>query len=202
MLSMPILGADVLVQSLTKYYGGHSDVMSGALLLHSEPLFRRLLDTRTMMGNMPGSMEVWLLLRSIRSLHVRSYRQGESAASIANHLHACQARLHLTRVCHTSLITDPEQDRIYQKQMKGHTCIINISFDTEQLAALVPTKCRLFRYSPSLGSVESLIDYRYPNDPDYSPPTDIRLSIGLEAPTDLIHDLEQAILSSLRPSHL
>jgi cystathionine gamma-synthase len=186
-LQQPLaLGADVVMHSSTKFLSGHSDVTGGVLAVRDATLAQALRDERTVIGAVPGALEAWLTLRSLRTLTLRVTRQSESAARVAAWLSGKVAR-----VWHPSLPSDPSH-ALMKAQMRGGGGVLSIDLGDGARAEAFPAKLNLFRDATSLGGVESLIDWRYRYDTT-SPPGLLRLSIGLEAPEDLIADLEQAL---------
>lgn len=180
------LGADVVMHSTTKFIAGHSDVMGGVLVVRHEEQARRLRTERSLLGSIPGGLETWLTLRSLRTLSLRITRQSESATRIAAWLEG-----RVPRVWHPSLASHPGH-ALAETQMRGPGGVLSIELASEAAARAFPGKLRLFAEATSLGGVESLIEWRRRHDPN-TPPTLLRLSIGLEAPEDLIADLNQGL---------
>jgi len=186
-LQQPLaLGADLVMHSSTKFLSGHSDVTGGVLAVRDEALAEALRQERTLLGAVPGALETWLTLRSLRTLGLRVTRQSENAARVAGWLHG-----KVPRVWHPSLPDDPGH-ALLGRQMRGGGGVLSIELESERAASALPARLRLFRDATSLGGVESLIDWRYRYD-KAAPPALLRLSIGLEAPEDLIADLAQGL---------
>ncbi len=180
------LGADLVMHSTTKFIAGHSDVMGGVLVTGDESQAEALRNERKVMGAVPGGLETWLTLRSLRSLELRVMRQSESAAKIAGWLEG-----RVTRVLHPSLPSHPHHE-LAKAQMRGGGGVLSIELEEESAARALPGRLRLFSNATSLGGVESLIEWRRQHDPQ-APLALLRLSIGLESPVDLIADLEEGL---------
>ena len=184
------LGADVVMHSATKYLNGHSDVVAGALVFaRKEAHFERATRMRSMLGAILGPFEAALLLRGLRTLHVRVRQQCTSAMAIARHF-ARHPRIEA--VLYPGLESHPGH-AIAARQMRGGFGGM-LSIRVPEPLALV-TKLRVWMPATSLGGVESLIEHRAsiegPGSP--CPPDLLRLSVGLESADDLIGDLEQAM---------
>ncbi len=180
------LGAHVVMHSSTKFLAGHSDAMGGVLVVPEQEGAERLCAERTVSGAIPGAMECWLTLRSVRTLGIRVAQQSASAARLAQWLES-----RVARVWHPSLPSHPGY-QIGRQQMSGPGAIMSIELDSMQAAKALPAKLRLFQDATSLGGVESLVEWRHKVDP-LTVPTLLRLSIGLEDTEDLIADLEQGL---------
>ena len=159
------LGADVVMHSTTKYLAGHSDALGGALCVGDAELAAALRDDRAALGSQPGAMETWLLLRSLRTLHLRVARQSATAAALAEWLHraASGEAGHplsgvVAAVAHPSLPSDPSH-AVAAKQMDGGGGCFALELSTEEAAKALPAELALFRDATSLGGVESLIEW-------------------------------------------
>jgi cystathionine gamma-lyase len=194
------LGADIVCHSTTKYIGGHSDSIGGALITNDPDLHQRLKFIQLSEGAVPGIMECFLLLRSTKTLHVRMQRHCENAAKIAAHL---DAHPKVEKVIYPGLESHPQHE-LAKKQMPGFGGMITIYIKgglPESQAML--EKTRFFACAESLGGVESLIEH--PAIMTHaSVPADqraklgitdnlVRLSVGIEGVDDLIADLDQAL---------
>ncbi|KAL9657150.1 hypothetical protein ABK040_015856 [Willaertia magna] len=193
------LGADFVMHSCTKFLGGHSDLLAGAIICKDSEAWRYLREERTITGDDLGNLESWLLLRSLRSLEVRVTQQAKNAVELAKwferQINNQETNCHITKVMHPSLenSTTREQYELWKKQMGGRgPAILSIELDTIENALKVVKYLKCFVFATSLGSVESLVDYRYYCDKNCSP-TLLRLSIGLESVNDLIEDWKQAL---------
>jgi cystathionine gamma-synthase len=186
-------GVDLVVHSTTKYLGGHSDLLGGAVM-HREafPGADQLRDIQTAGGAVPSAFDCWLLLRSISSLGVRVRAQAETAREIASRLarHPSVASvfypLHPGHRDHQRALT----------YLSGGSGLLSVTVKGDEQAAMaVVAGTRLFTRATSLGGVESLIEHRasIEGEGTKTPPNLIRLSIGLEHVDDLWADLEQAL---------
>jgi len=180
------LGADLVMHATTKFIAGHSDVLGGALVTASPEQAEALRAERKVLGAVPGALETWLTLRSLRTLSLRVLRQSDTATQVAAWLEG-----RVSRVWHPSLPSHP-QHALAGEQMRGPGGVLSIELAAEAAARRLPARLRLFRNATSLGGVESLAEWRRLHDPG-APPGLVRLSIGLEAPADLIADLEQGL---------
>jgi cystathionine gamma-synthase len=179
-------GVDFVVHSATKFLSGHSDAMGGVVVAGDEAAAARLRADRTRDGAVPGALESWLTLRGVRTLPLRVQRQTDTAGIIATWL-----ALQVDRVWYPGLPHHPGHE-VAAEQMKGFGGIVSFEVEDAAIAAAVIDRLEVFRDATSLGGVESLADHRLRSDP-HAPPGLIRLSIGLEAPEDLIADLERAL---------
>jgi cystathionine gamma-synthase len=193
------LGADLVVHSATKYLNGHSDVLAGAVLTaQRDPFWERIRSWRRNAGAVLGPFEAWLLQRGMRTLFLRVERASDSALAIASHLQGHPA---LQAVLYPGLASHPGH-QIAARQMRGGfggMVSIRLVGGAEQAMAVLRA-VRVFKRATSLGGVESLIEHRRSQEGPSSPvPEDLlRLSIGIEAPEDLIADLEAALEAARR----
>ena len=185
------LGADVSVQSATKFIGGHSDLLGGVVTVRDANLLASLRLARELAGATPGSLETFLAVRGARTLALRLDRAQRNAMILAERLsgHPCVT---LTR--YPGLATHPTHEAA-RRQLKGFGTII--SFDVRGGAAAANATCaalRLIQHASSLGSVESTIERRasIPGQ-DHLPPALLRLSVGIEAVEDLWADLDRTL---------
>jgi cystathionine gamma-synthase len=200
-LTRPLeLGADLVVHSATKYLNGHSDVLAGAVLTaRRDPFWERIRSWRRNAGAVPGPFEAWLLQRGMRTLFLRVHRSSDSALAIARHLDGHPA---LIAVLYPGLESHPGH-QIAARQMHGGfggMLSIRLAGGAEQAMAVLGA-ARVFKRATSLGGVESLIEHRRSQEgPSSLVPKDLlRLSIGIEAPEDLLADLDTA-LAAARPT--
>lgn len=186
-LQQPLtLGADYVIHSSTKYIGGHSDAMGGVVIAADPNRAIELQAARVIDGTLPGSLDVWLTLRGVRTLPLRIQRQCETAAAIAAHLAG-----NVPVVWYPGLTSHPGHD-IAARQMSAFGAIVSFELDSHEAAAETVLRTEVFRRATSLGGVESLIEHRASVNP-LAPPGLIRLSVGLESPDDLIADLDAAL---------
>jgi cystathionine gamma-synthase len=191
------LGADVVVHSTTKYLGGHSDVIGGALVVADTELGERLAYHQNAMGAVAGPFDAWLTLRGIRTLGVRMDRHSANAEKIVELL-ARHPRV--AQVLYPGLPTHPGHD-IAVKQMKAGGGMVSFRLvGGEPEAVRVCERTKLFILGESLGGVESLIEHpgrmthaSAAGSPLEVPGDLVRLSVGIEDVHDLLADLEQAL---------
>jgi cystathionine gamma-synthase len=195
MLTRPIeLGAQIVMHSATKYLNGHSDVIAGALAsARDDLLWQRIRYVRGGGGAVLGPFEAWLLLRGMRTLHLRVAAASASALAIAERL---TGHPKLAQVLYPGLPTHPGH-AVAAKQMQGGfggMMSLRVA-DGEGAAIAFAAKLRVFKRATSLGSVESLAEHRASIEgPGTLCPADlVRLSVGVEHADDLIDDIEQAL---------
>ena len=197
-LQQPLsLGADVVVHSTTKYMGGHSDVVGGALVLADDELGERVAYHQNAMGAVPGPFDSWLVLRGIRTLGVRMDRHSANAERLVEML---AAHPRVTEVFYPGLPDHPGHE-VAAKQMRSFGGMVSFRVaGGEQEALAVCDRTEVFILGESLGGVESLIEHpgrmthaSAAGSPLEVPPDLIRLSVGIEDCDDLIADLRQAI---------
>ena len=196
LLTQPLaLGAHVAMHSTTKYLGGHSDVLGGALIVgHDTPpaTVERVREWQKLGGAVPAPFDCWLLLRSLATLPVRIRAQSTTAATLASWL---AAHPKIARVYYPGLATHPGHE-ISRWQMQGGGAMISFEVVGGFAAASgVAARVQLITRATSLGGVESLIEHRkLAEGPDSTTPAGLlRFSVGLEHVDDLIADLAQAL---------
>ena len=187
------LGADLVVHSVTKYIGGHSDVLGGAVITRKDSdLFKRIRFVQTAGGAVMDPFSAWLSLRGVRTLAARLHMQCESAGVLARFL-AGHPRV---RVVHYPGLPSHPGHEIASKQMKdfGGMLSFEVAGGREEAIAVVG-RCRVFTRATSLGGTESLIEHRASSEPQptRTPEALIRVSVGLEHADDLVADLSQAL---------
>lgn len=197
-------GADVVMHSATKYLGGHTDLLGGVLVVKTEEEWNKLWVHRSFIGNTLGSLESWLLLRSLRTLHLRIPRQSQTATALAAWLNTLTSIPTgesvdgvpggvVVSVKHASLQDKSLFDPATQLTGGyGATFAIILSGITQ--AKTLPLRVKYWTHATSLGGVESLIEYRRRTDPGADPRL-LRLSVGVEDYEDLKNDLKNAIAS-------
>jgi cystathionine gamma-synthase len=187
------LGADVVMHSVTKYLSGHSDVLLGALVTGSEELAERLQFRRTIAGTVPGALEAFLALRGVRTFVLRFERAQDNAMELARRL---AAHPRVSRVRYPGLPEDPGH-AVAGRVFRGYGAMISFEVAGDATAADgVAAALRLITNATSLGGVESLLERRAQHAVDESfgtPPTLLRLSVGIEHVEDLWDDLAQAL---------
>lgn len=186
-----VLGADVAVQSATKFIGGHSDLLCGVITVRDPNLLTTLRHARELMGATPGTFETFLAARGVRTLALRLERAQSNAMILAERL-SRHPRVTVTR--YPGLAIHPTH-KSARRQLKGFGTII--SFDTQGNASTADAVCagvQLIQHATSLGAVESTIERRasIPGQ-EHLPPTLLRLSVGIEAVEDLWVDLDRAL---------
>ncbi|MDR7402537.1 MAG: cystathionine gamma-synthase [Armatimonadota bacterium] len=191
------LGADIVVHSTTKYLGGHSDVVGGAVLTNSKDIYETLKFHQNAAGAVPGPFDCWLVLRGIKTLAVRMERHARNARLVAEFLRGHPA---VRRVFYPGLPDHPGHD-LARRQMTGFGGMVSFIVAGGGAAArAVASATRVFTLAESLGGVESLLDHpasmthaSLAGSPLEVDEGLIRLSVGLEHPDDLIEDLRQAL---------
>jgi cystathionine beta-lyase len=195
------LGADIVMHSVTKYIAGHSDVVMGALVTNSEEIAEQLGFIQKASGAIPGPQDCFLVLRGVKTLHLRMQRHCENGASVANFLQSCDA---VDKVLWPGFKNHKNHD-IASRQMHGFGGMISFSLkeDTKEAAIKVLKKFKLFTLAESLGGVESLCGHPASMTHASIPKAErekvglsdslIRLSVGVEDIEDLIVDLKQAL---------
>ncbi|HEX6230944.1 MAG TPA: cystathionine gamma-synthase [Actinomycetota bacterium] len=190
------LGADVVVHSVTKYLGGHSDLIGGALVTSDEELIERLAFLQNAAGAVPGPMDCYLALRGVKTLAVRMQAHCRGAARIAAFLTEHPA---VTKVHYPGLAEHPGH-HVARRQMDDFGGMVSFEVGSRDEAIRVVESTELFFLAESLGGVESLIEVPAPmthasvaGSPLEVPDTLIRLSVGIEHPDDLVADLARAL---------
>lgn len=191
------LGADIVVHSTTKYLGGHSDVVGGAVIVKDKAIYERLAFLQNAVGAVPGPMDCFLILRGIKTLAIRMDRHAENASATADFL---AGHSKVNRVMYPFHASHP-QTAIARKQMKnGGGMVSFIMKGGREAATRAAEAARIFTLAESLGGVESLIEVpaamthlstagsQIEVDPGL-----IRLSVGIEHKDDLLKDIDQAL---------
>lgn len=191
-----LLGADIVMHSSTKYLGGHSDVVGGVLALNDEKLYADLKFLQNAVGAVPAPLDCFLVLRGIKTLHVRMERHSANALQIARFLDDHPA---VQQVLYPGLESHPGH-AIALRQMRGFGGMVSIILDSPEAAKRMVSRTKIFALAESLGGVESLIEHPYSMthastaaSPIAVPPALVRLSVGIEHVDDLIDDLRQAL---------
>jgi cystathionine gamma-synthase len=192
------LGADVVVHSTTKYLGGHSDVVGGALLTADDALGEELAFHHNAMGAVAGAFDAWLVLRGIKTLGVRMDRHSANATRIAEFLTEHPA---VKRVYYPGLPSHPGHEIAARQMSRGFGGMVSFTLrGGEETALKVCNLAELFTLGESLGGVESLIEHPHRmthasvlGSPLEVPASLVRLSVGIEDVDDLIADLTQAL---------
>lgn len=186
-------GADLVMHSTTKYLGGHSDILGGAVISkEKDEFFERIREIQRSQGAVPSPRDCWLLTRSIRSFPYRMRAHNANAMEVAKYLNDHPK---IKEVYYPGLPTHPGHD-IARSQMSGFGGMISFLYDgTAEETLSVVAKSEIITRATSLGGVESLWEHRRSSEREGSTTPDnlIRLSVGLEHIDDLIADLEQAL---------
>lgn len=195
------LGADLVMHSVTKYLGGHSDVVMGALVMKDDALHERLAFLQNSCGATPGPQDCFLVLRGLKTLHLRMQRHCENGKAVAEWL---AKHPKVERVYWPGFATHPNH-AVAAKQMRGFGGMMSFTLKGDQMADATKflSTTKLFTLAESLGGVESLVGHP-PSMTHASIPREerlkngmadtlIRLSVGLEDAEDLLADLEQAL---------
>ena len=199
-LQQPLeLGADVVVHSLTKYLGGHSDLIGGFAATNDPTVADRLLFLQKSLGAVPGPFDCWLVLRGLKTLAVRMRQHCENARAVAEFL---GSHPRVEKVLYPGLPGHPGHD-IAARQMRDFGGMVSFLTETEEEAAQVVARAKLWLLAESLGGVESLIEVpakmthaSTANAPFAAPRNLVRLSVGIESADDLIEDLQQALVAA------
>src|SRR5437764_5115861 len=195
------LGADIVMHSVTKYLGGHSDVIQGCLVMNDQALREQLYFIQKSCGAVPGPMDCFLVLRGIKTLHVRMQRHCENGEKIAHFLRE-HAKVGKVYWCG---FEDHPGYAIAKKQMRGFGGMMSFTLkdDNVETAKRVLSSTKVFALAESLGGVESLINHPASMTHASIPREErlknglsdslIRLSVGIEDAEDLVEDLNKAI---------
>lgn len=217
-------GADAVIHSGTKYFGGHSDMLLGVVATCKDEWMAQLVKDRVFLGSIPGSLEAWLGIRSLRTLSLRVERQARSAERIVSWLQEILEGRHpiglsgkggvfkdediestsqvLHSIHHSTIQAkrQPSDQAFINSQMSNrlHSPVFAITCSTEAYARALPSRLRFWTHATSLGGVESLIEWRALSDANVNTKL-LRLSVGVEDPGDLLRDLIAGCVSLLQP---
>lgn len=194
------LGADIVVHSATKYLGGHSDVVGGAILTSNEEMYERLKFHQNAVGSVPGPMDCYLVLRGVKTLAVRMEAHQKNAMAVAKFL---ENKPQIERIIYPGLTAHPQHE-LAKKQMNGFGAMVSIVVKGGLANAnKFASSTKLFALAESLGGVESLICHPVSMTHGSIPKEVreargivdglVRLSVGIEDTDDLIADVEQAL---------
>ena len=190
------LGADIVTHSTTKFIGGHSDILGGAVIVNDAELHEKIRFIQFAAGAVSSPFDAWLTHRSIKTLAVRMDRHCSNAQAVAEFL---DAHKNVEQVYYPGLPGHPGHE-LAKKQMSGFGGIVSLRFKNEKAAKDFCNKTKLFTLAESLGGVESLVNH--PAEMTHASakgsPIEVggeivRLSVGIENPKDLIADLEKAL---------
>ncbi|TDI36078.1 MAG: aminotransferase class V-fold PLP-dependent enzyme [Acidobacteria bacterium] len=192
------LGADAVLQSTTKYLGGHSDVQGGAIIVKKrDEHLKQMHLVRKVLGAVASPFNSWLVLRGIRSLAVRVERQAATALTLAR---ALDEHPHVTTVHYPGLAGHPGHE-VASRQMSAFGGILSFEVASDEIdggeaaAIAVASRLKLIVNATSLGGVETILEHRYTSEGPTSqaPAGLLRMSVGLEDAGDLLDDLRQAL---------
>ena len=197
-LQQPLnLGADIVLHSTTKYIGGHSDVVGGALVTNSEELDTKFAFIQNGAGGVPGPFDAYLTMRGLKTLELRMAKHSDNAAKVAEFLTGHGA---ISQVLYPGLPSHPGH-QVAARQMRGFGGMVSVRMaGGAEAARKLCSRTEIFILAESLGGVESLIEH--PGAMTHAstagsqlevPDDLVRLSVGIEDPADLIADLEQAL---------
>ncbi|KAJ2467953.1 hypothetical protein GGI02_003851, partial [Coemansia sp. RSA 2322] len=203
-------GADVVVHSATKFLGGHSDLVAGVVVARAPAAAQDMRHTRALLGLGAGSLDTWLLQRSLPTLAVRVRQQAQSAARLVALLESLR-RAAEPRPCHTPSAADRAlgarlaevrhaslqpgiSAAAHAQHPHGFGAVFSVRFASQAQALFVARHLRLHAFATSLGGVHSLVDWRRASDAAADPAL-LRVSVGLENFDDLAADWRQALLA-------
>ncbi len=185
-----LFGADMVMHSATKYFGGHSDLLAGILVTKDLSIKKKLFEQRLLLGTITGNLESHFLLRSLRTFEIRIKTQSSNATQVVSYLKNNVKKLPIIdEIYHSSLQTE----EFVKKQLPiGYGPVFSIKLKSKKAAKHLPSKLRLFHHATSLGGVESLVEWRAMSDPTVEHDL-LRFSVGIENVEDLIKDLTNAL---------
>ncbi|MFK5959069.1 MAG: aminotransferase class I/II-fold pyridoxal phosphate-dependent enzyme [Lutibacter sp.] len=187
------LGADIVMHSTTKYFGGHSDVIGGCIVVNNNKIAKKIKAIQLLSGAVPSPFDCWLITRGIQTLHLRVTKQSENAIKLATYL---EKHPKIEKV-HYPGLESHSQYSIARKQLKnGFGAMISVLIKGNEAAAIkISTNLNYFTTATSLGGVESLVEHRKSVEGENSstPFNLLRISVGIEHIEDLIEDWEQAL---------
>jgi cystathionine gamma-lyase len=197
------LGADIVLHSMTKYLGGHSDTVGGFVATNDPTVAERLYFLQKSLGAVPGPMDSWLVLRGVKTLAIRMERHSQNARQIAEYFASHQA---VEKVLYPGLPDHPGHE-IAKRQMSDFGGMISFLAESEEAAVDLVARTKIWALAESLGGVESLIEvparmtHASTAESTFAAPRNlVRLSVGIESASDLIEDLEQALVRSASAS--
>ena len=207
-LSTPLdMGADIVVHSTTKYLGGHSDVVGGAIATNDEKIYEELKFLQNSIGAVPGPFDCWLVLRGIKTLSLRMERHCENALAVARLLDEWKRKGRIRSVNYPGLPENKFHD-LASKQMRNFGGMLSFEVNSKREAISFLENLRIFQIAESLGGVESLIELPATMTHASIPEKErlakgvsdslIRVSAGIEDKQDLLNDLSQAMEKAAR----
>lgn len=188
------LGADIVMHSTTKYFGGHSDVLGGCVIVKDDDaLSDRLLDVQQLAGGVPSPFDSWLVTRGLQTLPVRVKTQSETAFALAQYL---EQHPKVARVYYPGLKSHPQYEVAQSQMIIGYGAMLSVEIVGDGLRAIdIANGLELFATATSLGGVESLVEHRRSVEgPDsHTPENLLRVSVGLEHIDDLMADWNRVL---------
>jgi cystathionine gamma-synthase len=189
------LGADIVVHSTTKYFGGHSDVIGGCVVMNDETIAEKIKNIQILSGAVPAPFDCWLIARGIQTLKLRIKQQSKNALKLARYL---EKHPKIEKVLYPGLESHPQHLLAKKQQKKGFGAMLSVLIKgNENETTAVAAKLAYFTLATSLGGVESLVEHRKSVEGVDSPtPYNLlRISVGIEHIDDLIADWENALSS-------
>lgn len=188
------LGVDITLHSTTKYLGGHSDILGGALIFkETNERYERIRAFQKLGGAVPSPYDCWLLCRSLTTFVARMPIHSNNAMQLASYL---EAHPKIERVLYPGLTSHPQHTVAAKQMQNGFGGMLSILVKGDRSTALkLANELQLFTHATSLGGVESLIEHRKSIEGDASPTADnlLRISVGIEDIKDLVEDFKQAL---------
>jgi cystathionine gamma-synthase len=188
------LGVDIVLHSTTKYLGGHSDILGGALIFKEDnTLYEKIRAFQKYGGAVPSAFDCWLLCRSLNSFTARMPLHSANAMQLAQYL---ETESKIERVLYPGLPSHPQHEVAKKQMTGGYSGMLSILVKGDRESALkLATALKLFTHATSLGGVESLIEHRKSIEGPQSATPDnlLRISVGIEHINDLINDFKQAL---------
>ncbi|MFZ2282412.1 MAG: aminotransferase class I/II-fold pyridoxal phosphate-dependent enzyme [Lutibacter sp.] len=189
------LGADIAVHSTTKYFGGHSDVIGGCVVVNDEIIAEKIKNIQILSGAVPAPFDCWLIARGIQTLKLRVKQQSKNAFKLANYL---ESHPKIEKVLYPGLESHPQHLLAKRQQNKGFGAMLSVLIKgSESETTAIAAKLEYFTLATSLGGVESLVEHRKSVEGVDSPtPYNLlRISVGIEHIDDLIADWKKALSS-------
>jgi len=191
------LGADIVVHSTTKYFGGHSDVIGGCVVMNDEIIAEKIKNIQVLSGAVPAPFDCWLIARGIQTLHLRIKKQSKNAMKLAKYL---ENHPKIEKVNYPGLKSHPQHLLAKNQQKKGFGAMLSVLIKgTESETTAIAAKLAYFTLATSLGGVESLVEHRKSVEgPDSPTPNNLlRISVGIEHIDDLIADWKNALSNNM-----
>jgi cystathionine gamma-synthase len=187
------LGADIVVHSTTKYFGGHSDVIGGCVVVNDEIIAEKIKNIQVLSGAVPAPFDCWLIARGIQTLKLRIKKQSKNAVKLAKYL---ENHPKIEKVNYPGLQSHPQHLLAKKQQKKGFGAMLSVLIKgTESETTSIASKLAYFTLATSLGGVESLVEHRKSVEgPDSPTPYNLlRISVGIEHIDDLIADWKNVL---------